>query len=56
MIDEKRLLEVLEKNFYGIGGVEDFRTLQELNRDGWFNGIGNLSIKEILDNCEVIDK
>ncbi len=22
MIDEKRLLEVLEKNFYGIGGVE----------------------------------
>lgn len=37
-------------------GIEDFRTLQELNRDGWFNGIGNLSIKEILDNCEVIDK
>lgn len=22
MIDEKRLLEVLEKNFYGLGGVE----------------------------------
>lgn len=37
-------------------GIEDFRTLQELNRDGWFNGIENLSIKEILDNCEVIDK
>lgn len=37
-------------------GIEDFRTLQELNRDGWFNGIENLSIKEILDNCEVIEK
>lgn len=37
-------------------GIEDFRTLQELNRDGWFNGIENLSIKEILENCEVIDK
>lgn len=37
-------------------GIEDFRTLQELNRDGWFNGIENLSIKEILDNCEVIDR
>ncbi|MGO5353822.1 hypothetical protein ACTQX5_10095 [Faecalicoccus sp. LCP19S3_E3] len=36
-------------------GIEDFRTLQELNRDGWFNGIGNLSIKEILDNCEVVE-
>lgn len=37
-------------------GIENFRTLQELNRDGWFNGIENLSIKEILENCEVIDK
>lgn len=36
-------------------GIEDFRTLQELNRDGWFDGIGNLSIKEILDNCEVVE-
>ena len=36
-------------------GIEDFRTLQELNRDGWFNGIGNLSIKEILDSCEVVE-
>lgn len=37
-------------------GIEDFRSLQELNRYGWFNGIGNLSIKEILDNCEVVDR
>ena len=37
-------------------GIENFRTLQELNRDGWFNGIENLSIKEILENCEVEDR
>lgn len=36
--------------------IEDFRTLQELTRDGWFRGVENLSIKEILDNCEVVER
>lgn len=38
--------------------IEDFRALQELNDVGWFRNINideNLSIKEILESCEVVE-
>lgn len=37
--------------------IENFSTLQELCSGGWFGSIyENLSIKEILENCEVEDR
>lgn len=36
--------------------IDDFSALQELWSGGWFRNIDeNLSIKEILENCEVVE-
>jgi hypothetical protein len=37
--------------------IDNYIALQDLSSAGWFQNVDeNLSIKEILENCEVIDK